>query len=170
MRAFVTSLSLLAVVSLATACERSESSSTDDTHATQVVGAVALPPEPTLPAVPSAPPVAEAAEAEGSCGGSCGGGGGESCGGSSCGCEAAMATRAPRNVPADAVWTQVDVKGMRCGGCEKKIEAALAGIEGVYDVDADHSAGRVRIATAPTARDVRDRVVPQIESLGFRTH
>jgi hypothetical protein len=50
MRAFVTSLSLLAVVSLATACERSESSSTDDTHATQVVGAVALPPEPTLPA------------------------------------------------------------------------------------------------------------------------
>ena len=45
------------------------------------------------------------------------------------------------------------------------------GIEGltvVYDVDADFSSGNVRIATAPAERNVRDRVVPQIESLGFR--
>lgn len=79
-----------------------------------------------------------------------------------------MATRAPRNVPPDATWTEVSVKGMRCGGCEKRIEAALAGLEGVYDVDASHTSASVRIATAPTDRTVRDRVVPQIEALGFR--
>ncbi|HUH00881.1 MAG TPA: heavy-metal-associated domain-containing protein [Kofleriaceae bacterium] len=108
------------------------------------------------------------ASGEDSCGGgACGGGG--SCSGSSCGCGAAMATRAPRNVPPDATWTEVRVKGMRCGGCEKRIEAALAGLEGVYDVDANHTNASVRIATAPSDRTVRDRVVPQIEALGFRT-
>lgn len=157
----VVSFSLLSVVA---ACETTQGESAMDRPVAAQSAAMTA----AQPVVAMAPAQAEPAAAEDSCGGgACGGGG--SCSGSSCGCEAAMATRAPRNVPPDATWTEVSVKGMRCGGCEKRIEAALAGLDGVYDVDASHTSASVRIATAPTDRTVRDRVVPQIEALGFRT-
>jgi copper chaperone CopZ len=35
------------------------------------------------------------------------------------------------------------VKGMTCGGCEKAISSALRKVEGVREVEADHSGGRV---------------------------
>jgi copper chaperone CopZ len=102
----------------------------------------------------------------GSCGGSCGGGG--SCGeaGKACGCGAAMAEKVPRHVPPDAVWTTLDVRGMRCGGCAKKIEAALARVDGVYDVTADYTKGVVKVAGNQAS--VRDRVVPRIRALGYK--
>lgn len=99
-----------------------------------------------------------------SCGGSCGEGGSCDEGGGSCGCKQIPA-RAPRNVPSTATWTSIEVQGMRCGGCAKKIEAAVATVEGVYDVRADHASGTVRVAAE---RDVRAHVTPRIAALGYR--
>jgi len=101
------------------------------------------------------------------CGGDCGGEG-ECADGEECGCEGAMANHPPRHAPADAVWTTLQVKGMHCGGCAKKIETAVAGLDGVFDVTADYKSGEVRIATAPGTNDVRKRVTPAIDKLGYR--
>ncbi len=98
---------------------------------------------------------------EGECGGECGDG-------EECGCGAAMANHPPRNVPADAVWTTLQVKGMHCGGCAKKIETAVSAMDGVFDVTADYKSGEVRIATAPGTGDVRAQVTPAIDKLGYR--
>lgn len=174
MRILIAAVSLSLLSFLATACETTERQPEAPAVAETTTVATTAAAQPVAAAIADqgAPAAGDecgggACGGGGSCGGSCGGGG--SCAGKACGCEAAMATRAPRNVPSDAVWTEVAVKGMRCGGCEKRIEAALAGLDGVYDVDANHEHGSVRIAAAPTDREVRTRVVPQIEALGFRT-
>jgi copper chaperone len=41
----------------------------------------------------------------------------------------------------------LDVQGMTCGACVQRVTAALAPIDGVYDVDVDLRAGRVRVTT-----------------------
>ncbi len=40
------------------------------------------------------------------------------------------------------------VRGMTCGGCEKAIQKALGGVEGVESVRPDHTTGRVEIQGA----------------------
>jgi len=111
--------------------------------------------------------VAAAAETKG-CGGACGGscGGPHSCNGS-CGMTAAADTAPATAVPADAVWTDLHVAGMMCGGCARRIKGALAGVQGVLGVEVDLKAAQVRVATAAGV-DGRGLAQPAIDALGYQ--
>lgn len=41
----------------------------------------------------------------------------------------------------------VPVTGMSCGGCEQNVEDALASLDGVTDVNADHDGDTVEVVT-----------------------
>ena len=153
-------IACLTVVMTLTACERTATIA-PTARADEPVAVGAAIGAPTAEPVPTQAAAQPTAEAGGGCGEQCGEGG--ECGGS-CGCNQIPA-RAPRTVPATATWTELEVQGMRCGGCAKKIEAAVAGIEGVYDVRADFRSGTVRFAAE---NDIRQRVAPRIAALGYR--
>lgn len=70
-------------------------------------------------------------------------------------------------IPDNAEWTTLKVSGMSCGGCAKRIQASLTGIEGVIDIQVDHTTGEVKIAAAPGTQDVRGRVAPRLNELGY---
>jgi copper chaperone CopZ len=150
------------------------------------IGAEAQAAKVTAQAAEQAPAQADElalAEPGGECGGGggeggscCGGGGGEGGqggqGGSCCGgsgghgpAQGAVQTAA---VPDDAVWTTFKVSGMKCGNCAKRIQSTLAGVDGVLGVTADHGAGEVKIATAPGTDDVRAKIAPRINELGYK--
>lgn len=40
------------------------------------------------------------------------------------------------------------VSGMKCAGCERAVEKALAAVEGVESAKADHATGRVLVTAA----------------------
>lgn len=69
------------------------------------------------------------------------------------------------------VWTmariEIPVQGMTCSGCERRVQAALAEMEGVSDAQADHTAGRVRVSFDSEHVDER-RLRTQIEEAGYR--
>lgn len=113
---------------------------------------------------------AMAAEKGGSC---CGGGaGGGTCGGGAgCGgmCGGAMAAPTPpTDGPANAAWSSLKVSGMRCGGCAKRIMAAVGKLDGVVAVQADHGTGQVLWAVHKGDRDRRDLVAGEIQKLGYQ--
>jgi Cu+-exporting ATPase len=56
---------------------------------------------------------------------------------------------------------------MRCGGCAKRIERALASVDGVLGVKADVQMARIEIATKPGI-DARALVKPTIDGLGYQ--
>jgi Cu+-exporting ATPase len=56
---------------------------------------------------------------------------------------------------------------MRCGGCAKRIERALANVDGVLGVKADVRMARVEIATKAGV-DARALVKPTIDGLGYQ--
>lgn len=59
----------------------------------------------------------------------------------------------------------INVKGMACSGCEKRIINALKTIDGVENVTADHNTGKVTITSY---EDVLENVIEEkIEDLGF---
>jgi len=107
-------------------------------------------------AAPAAAPAAKAGEAE--AGSSCDKGPKEHAEGGGCepedhaeggGCnqwdgEASAVTK--RTVPDDAVWVALDVDGMTCGGCERRIQANVGDLKGVVAVEASSELSRVRIA------------------------
>jgi copper chaperone CopZ len=97
-------------------------------------------------------------------------GGGATCGGQ-CGGQCGGAGEAVKwaSVPADARWTKLQVTGMHCGGCARRIERALAKVDGVLGVDIDYTTGSVRVAVADTV-DARGLAKPTIESLGYQVH
>lgn len=41
----------------------------------------------------------------------------------------------------------LSVSGMACGGCEQTVEDALANLDGVSDVEADHETDTVEVAS-----------------------
>jgi Cu+-exporting ATPase len=90
--------------------------------------------------------------AHGSCSGSCGG---------QCGGESPALT-----APANAAWTTLHVTGMHCGGCARRIERAVASVQGVLGVKADFHGAKVEIATA-AGTDARRLVQPTIDGLGY---
>lgn len=63
---------------------------------------------------------------------------------------------------------QVDmqVSGMSCSGCERRIDNALARLDGVRQSGADHRTGRVRVAFDPAEVSVA-AVRARIEQLGY---
>jgi len=62
---------------------------------------------------------------------------------------------------------EIAVKGMTCGGCERSVQAALSGLEGVTDAQADHTAERVRVSFDPEQVD-EQRLREQIEQAGYQ--
>ncbi len=92
----------------------------------------------------------------GACGATCNGHCGPSCGG-----------EAPTfHTPESASWTALHVTGMHCGGCARRIERALAGVQGVLGVKADYSTAKVEIATDQGV-DARKLVASTIDGLGY---
>jgi Cu+-exporting ATPase len=138
----------LALCLLLVACQRApgDEARPSEPEQTRIVAAKAPPPAP-----------AEAAPAECSGGCSCGGG----CSGGA-GDEPIAAA-----VPADAVWAELQVDGMHCGGCARRIKKALAGVDGVYGVEVDVGTRTVKVAMAP-GRDALAVAAPAIDALGYR--
>lgn len=70
-------------------------------------------------------------------------------------------------VPANAVWTDLHVAGMRCGGCARRIKTALATVDGVLGVEVDLATAQVRVATA-AGIDAKGLARPAIDALGYQ--
>jgi copper chaperone CopZ len=47
----------------------------------------------------------------------------------------------------------LQVEGMSCSGCEQRIGKVLHRVEGVREVDADHTSGRVAVRVGPELGD-----------------
>lgn len=95
-------------------------------------------------------------------------GDGEECGGGCNQWDDAAAKVIKRGVPEDAVWADVKVGGMRCGGCERKVIAKVGALAGVLGVEADAEMGQVRIALASDKLETSKKAaLNQIRDLGF---
>jgi copper chaperone CopZ len=164
----------LSLTLLATGCTKAEGTS-NTPAADKVVsaapaqqpGAVAFPE--AVPTAPAAPATPTAATEGHTCGGACcGGEGGEAGCGGACTDSAGVEAAIPADAPANAHWTTLAVQGMHCGGCAKRIMAALSKLDGVIAVQADHKSGQVRWAVAEGHADLRDGVIAEIRKLGYR--
>lgn len=60
---------------------------------------------------------------------------------------------------------KLNVSGMVCGGCEKRVVNCLSAINGVKEVIADHTNGTVLVKAAQEID--KDMVKEKIEDLGF---
>ena len=61
---------------------------------------------------------------------------------------------------------EIKIKGMVCGGCEKRVENALKTIEGIKEVVADHTTGKVKIQAE---RDIeKENKKEKIEDIDFK--
>jgi len=60
---------------------------------------------------------------------------------------------------------KLNVSGMVCGGCEKRVVNCLSAINGVKEVIADHTNGIVLVKAAQEID--KDMVKEKIEDLGF---
>ncbi len=58
------------------------------------------------------------------------------------------------------------VKGMHCGGCEQNVAFALGELDGVVDVEADHTAETVKTTLADDAV-TPEEIVEAIEAMGY---
>ncbi len=75
-------------------------------------------------------------------------------------------TSSVKEAPANACFLRI--AGMDCGGCERKVEAAVARLPGVVSVSASAMTGRMSATWAPDAT-VNPEVLRQtIEALGYR--
>jgi P-type Cu+ transporter len=70
-------------------------------------------------------------------------------------------------IGADATWQPVYVDGMRCGGCAKRIEKALANVDGVLAVKTDVRTKKIEIVTKAGV-DAKSLVKPTIDGMGYR--
>lgn len=62
--------------------------------------------------------------------------------------------------------TILNVEGMVCGGCEKRVENALGDIKGIKKVKANHEDGIVKIESK---KEIDMNLVKEkIENLGFK--
>lgn len=60
---------------------------------------------------------------------------------------------------------EINVKGMVCGGCEKRVINAVSSIEGVENVIANHETGKVDVVYKESV-DVQS-IKDKIEDIGF---
>ena len=60
--------------------------------------------------------------------------------------------------------TELKVKGMTCGGCEASVTRALSDMDGVSEVQADHTTDSVRMEAEGVDMDA---VRTRISELGF---
>lgn len=59
----------------------------------------------------------------------------------------------------------LNVEGMMCGGCEKRIQNAVSSIEGVIKVSANHENGTVTVSV--TQEIDQNKIKEKIENIGF---
>lgn len=59
----------------------------------------------------------------------------------------------------------LDVEGMACGGCEKRIQNALLKVEGVKEVVANHTTGKVNLTIEDTLEEKNLKNI--VSELGF---
>ena len=60
----------------------------------------------------------------------------------------------------------INVEGMMCGGCEKRVQNALKNIEGVREVIANHEENIVKVVVN---ENVSENIVKsKIEDIGFK--
>lgn len=59
----------------------------------------------------------------------------------------------------------IPVDGMTCDGCERSIQSALTGLEGVHSATADHSLGTVQVRFDDTIAE--DTIRDQIRQAGY---
>jgi copper chaperone len=60
----------------------------------------------------------------------------------------------------------LQVKGMSCTGCEQRIDKVLRRVQGVREVTADHTTGRVEVGVGPELID-RGVLGERIETAGY---
>jgi copper chaperone len=60
----------------------------------------------------------------------------------------------------------LQVSGMTCTGCEQRLGTVLRRVEGVREVRADHTTGRVDVRAGPELAD-RSVLGERIENAGF---
>lgn len=112
-------------------------------------------------------PIAEPptpAETGHACGGACGASCNGQCGPS---CTAGMPAVQAKPVPADAEWQALEVEGMHCGGCARRIQTRLAQLDGVVGSEVDLGTHTVRVAVKKGV-DARALAAPAINELGYR--
>lgn len=63
---------------------------------------------------------------------------------------------------------EIKIKGMVCGGCEKRVENALKTIEGIKEVLADHTTGKVKIQAEGDID--KDTIKEKIEDIDFELY
>jgi len=64
----------------------------------------------------------------------------------------------------------LQVGGMDCGGCERRLQTVLGRLDGVAGVEADHATGRVEVRFDPSrvsAQALRQAAAERIEQAGF---
>jgi copper chaperone CopZ len=147
---------LLLTVGLA-ACTRADAEHGQKADVTQTQVVAASTPAPAASMAEPAEPPGSCGDEGGSCGGSCGGG---------CMAEMDKPEPAMAPVPADAVWTEMAVTGMHCGGCARRIKNALVKVDGVLGVEVDLGTHTVKVATAK-GTDGRALAAPAITALGY---
>lgn len=60
----------------------------------------------------------------------------------------------------------LQVAGMSCAGCEQRVGAVLRRVEGVREVTADHTTGRVQVRIGPELAD-HSVLGERIENAGY---
>jgi len=60
----------------------------------------------------------------------------------------------------------MNVEGMMCGGCERRIQNALKNIEGIEEVIANHEEKNVKVVANENVSE--DIVKAKIEDIGFK--
>ena len=64
----------------------------------------------------------------------------------------------------------LQVQGMDCGACERRLQAVLGRLDGVGQIEADHVTGRVRVRFDPSrigAGALAAAAAKRIEEAGF---
>ncbi len=61
---------------------------------------------------------------------------------------------------------ELQVNGMTCAGCEQRVGTVLRRVEGVRQVTADHTTGRVQVRIGPELAD-RDVLGERINNAGY---
>lgn len=138
----------LVVCVLLVACARDDRAE----QSARTVAKAAVQPAPATLALQPAGCAAQHASCGGQCGGQCGAAAGD--------------TPVWATVPPGAHWTELRVTGMHCGGCARRIERALAKVDGVLGVAIDVPTGSVKIATA-AGTDAKSLAAPPIDALGY---
>lgn len=147
------------VLVLVAACQRAGDPAEESARKVAEIGA-AQPIEQPAPIAEPAVPQQEQHACGGACGGSCNG----HCGAS---CTAGMPELPKANVPADASWIALEVEGMHCGGCARRIQTRLAQLDGVVGSEVDLGTHTVRVAVKKGV-DARAIAAPAINELGYR--